>query len=77
MIGSSSRMRAAPCLLSCSRCSVEQDEAAGGTGLFVALDKEYVTLVAPELKQRVRAYVRAHRDAIERKLLAAAAAVQA
>lgn len=53
------------------------DEAAGGKGLFVALDEEYATLVAPELEQRVRAYVRAHKDAIERELLTAAAAVQA
>lgn len=54
-----------------------QDEAAGGKGLFFELDEQYATLVAPELEQRVRAYVRAHRDDIERELLTASAAIQA
>jgi hypothetical protein len=52
------------------RALERQDEAAGGKGLFFALDEEYATRVGPELEQRVRAYVR------ERELLAAAAAVQ-
>ena len=58
------------------RALERQDEAAGGKGLFLALDEEYATLVVAELEQRVRAYVREHRDAIERELLAAAQAVR-
>lgn len=55
----------------------EHDEAAGGRGLFDALDQEYRVLVTAELSQRLRAYVREHVEDIERELFAAVEAHRA
>lgn len=43
----------------------EQDEAAGGRGLFVELDEEYGVLVVAELAKKLRAYVKAYLNEIE------------
>lgn len=55
----------------------EHDEAAGGRGLFDALDQEYRVLVTAELSQRLRAYVREHVEDIEHELFAAVEAHRA
>jgi hypothetical protein len=52
----------------------QNDEAAGGRGLFDALDGEYRVLVVAELAQRLRAYVREHLEEIEQEEFAAVAA---
>ncbi len=52
----------------------QQDEAAGGRGLFVELDEEYGALVVAELAKKLRAYVKSHLKAIETEQLAAVAA---
>ncbi len=43
----------------------QQDEAAGGRGLFVELDEEYGVLVVAELAMQLRSYVKAHLKDVE------------